>query len=64
MISGPVKAVAGGPVASIASRRATGGGEAYTARKQAVRIQLRVQRHSLPILRVEIPPVEIVQLPP
>jgi hypothetical protein len=41
VISGPVKAVAGGPVASIASRRATGGGEAYTARKQAVRIQLR-----------------------
>jgi len=39
--SGPVKAVAGRPVASIASRRATGGGEAYTARKQAVRIQLR-----------------------
>jgi hypothetical protein len=27
VISGPVKAVAGGPVASIASRRATGGGE-------------------------------------
>jgi hypothetical protein len=39
--SGPVKAVAGGPVASIASRWATGGGEAYTVRKQAVRIQLR-----------------------
>ena len=39
--SNPVKAVAGGPVASVAIRRVTGGCEAYTARKQAVRIQLR-----------------------
>jgi hypothetical protein len=34
--SSPVKAVAGRPVASVAIRRATGGCEAYTARKQAV----------------------------
>jgi hypothetical protein len=34
--SSPVKAVAGGPVASVAIRRVTGGCEAYTARKQAV----------------------------
>jgi hypothetical protein len=39
--SSPVKAVAGRPVASVATHRATGGCEAYTARKQAVRIQLR-----------------------
>ena len=39
--SSPVKAVAGRPVASVAIRRVTGGCEAYTARKQAVRIQLR-----------------------
>ena len=36
--SSPVKAVAGGPVASVAIRRVTGGCEAYTVRKQAVRI--------------------------
>ena len=39
--SSPAKAVAGRPVASVAIRRVTGGCEAYTARKQAVRIQLR-----------------------
>jgi hypothetical protein len=39
--SSPVKAVAGRPVASVAIRRVTGGCEAYTASKQAVRIQLR-----------------------
>jgi len=39
--SSPVKAVAGRPVASVAIRRATGGCEAYTVSKQAVRIQLR-----------------------
>lgn len=36
--SSPVKAVAGRPVASVAIRRVTGVCEAYTARKQAVRI--------------------------
>ena len=39
--SSPVKAVAGRPVARVAIRRATGGCEAYTASKQAVRNQLR-----------------------
>jgi hypothetical protein len=39
--SSPAKAVAGGPVASVAIRRVTGGCEAYTARKQAVSVQLR-----------------------
>jgi hypothetical protein len=39
------KAVAGGPVASVAIRWVTGGCEAYTARKQAVRIQLRKHGH-------------------
>src|SRR5262249_35092241 len=35
------QSLAGRPVASVASRRATGGCEAYTARKQAARVQLR-----------------------
>jgi hypothetical protein len=39
--SSPVKAVAGRPEASVAVRRATGGREAYTARKRAARIELR-----------------------
>src|SRR5271167_3753152 len=39
--SSPVNAVAGRPVASVAIRRATGGCEAYTASKQAVRDELR-----------------------
>ena len=39
--SSPVKAVAGRPAASVAIRRVTGGCEAYTARKQAARVQLR-----------------------
>ena len=39
--SSPVKAVAGGPEARVAIRRVTGGCEAYTARKQAVSVQLR-----------------------
>jgi hypothetical protein len=39
--SSPARAVAGRPEASVAIRRATGGCEAYTVRKQAVRIQLR-----------------------
>ena len=39
--SGLAKAVASRPVASVAICRATGRCEAYTARKQAVRIQLR-----------------------
>ncbi len=46
--SDPVKAVAGRPVASVAIHRATGGCEAYTVRKRAVRIQLR----NRPLLRV------------
>jgi len=37
----PGQSLAGRPVASVASRRATGGCEAYTARKQAARVQLR-----------------------
>jgi hypothetical protein len=37
----PGQSLASRPVASVASRRVTGGAEAYTARKQAVRIQLR-----------------------
>jgi hypothetical protein len=38
----PVRSkLASGPVASVAIHRATGGCEAYTARKQAVKIQLR-----------------------
>jgi len=40
--SSPVKAVAGRPVASVAIRRATGGCEAYTASKQAVRISSEI----------------------
>ena len=40
--SSPVKAVAGGPVASVAIRRVTGGCEAYTARTQAVRISSEI----------------------
>ena len=43
--SSPVKAVAGRPVASVAIRRVTGGCEAYTVSKQAVRIQLRNRPH-------------------
>jgi hypothetical protein len=39
--SSPVNAVAGRPAASVAIRRVTGGCEAYTASKQAMRIQLR-----------------------
>jgi len=39
--SSPVKAVAGRPEASVAVRWATGGREAYTARKRAARIELR-----------------------
>jgi hypothetical protein len=37
----PGQRLAGRPEASVASRRVTDGAEAYTARKQAVRIQLR-----------------------
>src|SRR5262249_18406656 len=37
----PGQSLAGRPAASVAFRRATGGGEAYTARKQAARGQLR-----------------------
>ena len=37
----PGQSLASRPEASVASRRVTGGAEAYTARKQAVRIQLR-----------------------
>ncbi len=43
--SSPVKAVAGRPVVSVAIRWVTGGCEAYTASKQAVRIQLRNRPH-------------------
>jgi hypothetical protein len=43
--SSPVKAVAGRPVARVAIRRVTGGCEAYTVSKQAVRIQLRNRPH-------------------
>ena len=43
--SSPVKAVAGRPVASVAIRWVTGGCEAYTVSKQAVRIQLRNRPH-------------------
>jgi hypothetical protein len=39
--SSPARAVAGGPEASVAIRRVTGGCEAYTARTQAMSIQLR-----------------------
>jgi hypothetical protein len=39
--SSPARAVAGRPEASVAIRRVTGGCEAYTARTQAMRIQLR-----------------------
>jgi hypothetical protein len=39
--SRPVKCRAGRPEASVAIHRGTGGCEAYTARKQAVKIQLR-----------------------
>jgi len=39
--SSPARAVAGRPGASVAIRRVTGGCEAYTARTQAMRIQLR-----------------------
>src|SRR5262249_30327464 len=37
----PGQSLASRPVASVASRQVTGGAEAYTARKQAVRIQRR-----------------------
>jgi hypothetical protein len=43
--SSPVKAVAGRPEASVAIRWVTGGCEAYTASKQAMRIQLRNRPH-------------------
>src|SRR5271165_6916561 len=43
--SSPVKAVAGRPVASVAIRWVTDGCEAYTASKQAARIQLRNRPH-------------------
>ena len=43
--SSPVNAVAGRPAASVAIRRVTGGCEAYTASKQAMRIQLRNRPH-------------------
>ena len=43
--SSPVKAVACGPAASVAIHRVTGGCEAYTVSKQAVRIQLRNRPH-------------------
>lgn len=40
--SSPVKAAAGRPVASVAIRRVTGGCEAYTVSKQAVRISSEI----------------------
>ena len=43
--SSPARAVAGGPEASVAIRRVTGGCEAYIARNQAVRISSEIFRH-------------------
>ena len=46
--SSPVKAVAGGPVTSVAIRRVTGGCEAYTVSKQAVRISSEIAHIAMP----------------
>ena len=46
--SSPANAVACRPEASVAIRRVTGGCEAYTVRKQAMRVQLRNRRVAMP----------------